>query len=205
MCIWKSRSSGWYMTRFRTEGICVAERVRSFSVSGSSASRVVTYIAQQAEHHKHVTFMEEFAAFLKLHGIQQDPRDRERIVCPGASTDGRAIDHTLHGIALQSLCGALILQGVFSTGLSRLRRACAVAKTIRPFGAPLICGTDYSTFAGFTRLLRCKPWATLNRPPSTISQVSVTQSPYFQCSTSSFPNLSISISLVAFPPRSVHM
>lgn len=40
----------------------------AFSVSRSNRDEVERYIANQEEHHKHVTFQEEFLAFLKRHG-----------------------------------------------------------------------------------------------------------------------------------------
>jgi hypothetical protein len=46
----------------------------AFSVSQSSASAVVKYIQRQAEHHKRLTFQEEFLAFLKKNNIGYDPR-----------------------------------------------------------------------------------------------------------------------------------
>jgi hypothetical protein len=35
---------------------------------------VERYIANQEEHHRHVTFQEEFEAFLKRHSVAYDPR-----------------------------------------------------------------------------------------------------------------------------------
>jgi REP element-mobilizing transposase RayT len=46
----------------------------AFSVSRSSAEEVERYIAQQEEHHRHVSFQEEFLAFLKRHGVAYDER-----------------------------------------------------------------------------------------------------------------------------------
>ena len=46
----------------------------AFSVSQSSAEAVRQYIAGQEEHHRHVSFQEEFVAFLKRHGIAYDDR-----------------------------------------------------------------------------------------------------------------------------------
>ena len=46
----------------------------AFSVSRSNASAVEKYIAGQEEHHRHVTFQDEFVAFLKRHGIQFDSK-----------------------------------------------------------------------------------------------------------------------------------
>lgn len=46
----------------------------AFSVSQSQADGVSEYIDRQEEHHKRMTFQEEFLALLKRHGISYDPR-----------------------------------------------------------------------------------------------------------------------------------
>jgi putative NIF3 family GTP cyclohydrolase 1 type 2 len=46
----------------------------SFSVSSSRKDSVVRYIAGQKEHHKMVTFKEEFITFLEKCNIQYDER-----------------------------------------------------------------------------------------------------------------------------------
>ena len=46
----------------------------AFSVSQSNRAEVAKYIAGQEEHHRHVSFQEEFLAFLKRHGIAYDER-----------------------------------------------------------------------------------------------------------------------------------
>jgi REP element-mobilizing transposase RayT len=46
----------------------------AFSVSQSNVSEVVNYIRCQEEHHKKLTFQEEFLAFLKKNNIAYDPR-----------------------------------------------------------------------------------------------------------------------------------
>jgi REP element-mobilizing transposase RayT len=46
----------------------------AFSVSQSNRAEVEKYIANQEEHHRHVSFQEEFLAFLKRHGIAYDER-----------------------------------------------------------------------------------------------------------------------------------
>ena len=45
-----------------------------FSVSESNVPSVSRYIADQEEHHKKVSFKEEFVAFLKNHGIEYNER-----------------------------------------------------------------------------------------------------------------------------------
>jgi REP element-mobilizing transposase RayT len=44
----------------------------AFSVSQSNVPAVSAYIAHQEEHHRKVTFKEEFVTFLKKHGIEYD-------------------------------------------------------------------------------------------------------------------------------------
>jgi len=46
----------------------------AFSVSKSTAPEVIRYIARQREHHRKMTFQEEFIAFLKKHEIEYDPK-----------------------------------------------------------------------------------------------------------------------------------
>jgi putative transposase len=46
----------------------------AFSVSKSNVEAVSAYIAHQEEHHKTMTFQEEFIAFLTRHGIEYDER-----------------------------------------------------------------------------------------------------------------------------------
>jgi putative transposase len=46
----------------------------AFSVSESSRQEVIKYIAAQEEHHRTITFEEEFVTFLKKHHIQYDPK-----------------------------------------------------------------------------------------------------------------------------------
>ena len=41
----------------------------------SRAADVADYIAAQEEHHRQVSFQEEFLSFLKKHGIEYDTRD----------------------------------------------------------------------------------------------------------------------------------
>jgi REP element-mobilizing transposase RayT len=45
-----------------------------FSVSKSSVPRVEAYIENQKEHHRSMTFQEEFVQMLKKHGIEYDER-----------------------------------------------------------------------------------------------------------------------------------
>src|SRR5439155_20498647 len=46
----------------------------AFSVSQSNVPVVKTYIANQEEHHRKVTFQDEFREFLRRHGVEWDER-----------------------------------------------------------------------------------------------------------------------------------
>lgn len=46
----------------------------AFSVSQSVVDKVVEYVSNQKEHHKKMTFEEEYIQFLKLHNIEYDER-----------------------------------------------------------------------------------------------------------------------------------
>jgi len=69
----KRTSSGWIkttsrrMSKFYWQG-----GYGSFSVSQSNLTDVICYIENQEEHHKRVTFQDEYRAFLKAYGIEFD-------------------------------------------------------------------------------------------------------------------------------------
>jgi putative transposase len=68
----KSNSSRW-----ATEGghrLAWQQGYGAFSVSASVVHTVVHYIGNQNEHHKRMSFDEEFLALLKKHGVNYDPR-----------------------------------------------------------------------------------------------------------------------------------
>lgn len=46
----------------------------AFSVSRSNVDNVTQYIANQEEHHRRLSFQDEFVEFLKRHEIEFDPR-----------------------------------------------------------------------------------------------------------------------------------
>ena len=72
---WKSLSSGWVHETFPDEAdFAWQEGYGAFSVSRSNVPQVAAYIANQAEHHRRMTFEDEFVALLKRHGIEYDPR-----------------------------------------------------------------------------------------------------------------------------------
>ena len=45
----------------------------AFSVSYSLRNRVKSYITNQADHHRRLSFREEYMAFLDRHSIEYDP------------------------------------------------------------------------------------------------------------------------------------
>lgn len=70
---WKALSSKWVHETFPNEAdFSWQEGYGAFSVSQSNVSQVASYIEQQAEHHKKMTFEEEFVALLKRHNIAYD-------------------------------------------------------------------------------------------------------------------------------------
>ena len=71
----KRTSSGWIkqawpkVAKFHWQGGYAA-----FSVSQSNLMGVIRYIENQEEHHKHVTFQDEYRAFLNAYGVEFDER-----------------------------------------------------------------------------------------------------------------------------------
>ena len=71
---WKSLSSGWVHKEFAEHrAFGWQPGYGAFSVSQSNADAVRAYIARQEEHHRRVTFEEEYRAFLDRHGLSYDP------------------------------------------------------------------------------------------------------------------------------------
>ena len=71
----KSNSSRWiHENQPKLSGFQWQKKYGAFSVSESSLEEVKSYIARQKEHHRHVSFQEEFQSFLKKHGIEFDDR-----------------------------------------------------------------------------------------------------------------------------------
>ena len=46
----------------------------AFSVSQSHLDQVIRYVERQEEHHKRVTFQDEFRAFLERYNVEYDER-----------------------------------------------------------------------------------------------------------------------------------
>lgn len=71
----KRNSSRWIKTlspRYRS--FAWQGGYAAFSVSRSVVDKVVRYVNNQKEHHKKLTFEEEYIKFLKLHNIDYDER-----------------------------------------------------------------------------------------------------------------------------------
>ena len=73
MRVLKTNSSRWVHEELHQQ-FAWQSGYGAFSVSHSNAEQVRLYIANQQEHHKTVSFQEEFIAFLKRHEIPYDPR-----------------------------------------------------------------------------------------------------------------------------------
>ena len=71
----KANASGWVRKTFAGRREFKWQTgYGAFSVSVSQRDKVLTYIANQEEHHRKVSFKEEFIGFLKKHGIAYDER-----------------------------------------------------------------------------------------------------------------------------------
>ncbi len=71
----KGGSLLWMHDTFPTaRGFAWQEGYGAFSISVSHVKDTTAYIHGQAEHHRKVSFQDEFRAFLKKHGIEYDER-----------------------------------------------------------------------------------------------------------------------------------
>ncbi len=71
----KSSSSKWiHETTPELRGFAWQAGYAAFAVSYSHVETVKQYIATQADHHRTVTFQEEFLAFLRRHDLEFDER-----------------------------------------------------------------------------------------------------------------------------------
>jgi REP element-mobilizing transposase RayT len=71
----KANSSRWVHETFPAlRAFAWQSGYAAFSVSQSNADAVRAYIAGQEEHHRHVSFREEYIQFLERHGIAYDER-----------------------------------------------------------------------------------------------------------------------------------
>jgi REP element-mobilizing transposase RayT len=71
----KANSSKWVHEEFpERSAFAWQSGYGAFSVSQSNVDLVRQYIAHQEEHHRTMSFQEEYVAFLKRHGIAYDER-----------------------------------------------------------------------------------------------------------------------------------
>ena len=71
----KANSSGWISRTFKVAaGFEWQEGYGAFTVSESQLSKVRRYIERQEEHHRRVSFLDEFKVLLKAHGLPFDER-----------------------------------------------------------------------------------------------------------------------------------
>src|SRR3974377_619673 len=70
----KTNSSRWVHEQFPQRRLFGWQAgYAAFTVSGSRREEVRRYIVTQQEHHRKVSFEDEFAAFLRKHGLAYDP------------------------------------------------------------------------------------------------------------------------------------
>lgn len=71
----KADSTGWVHKNFKDQKAFAWQiGYGAFSVSQSNVVQLEKYIANQEEHHKRVSFQEEFVSFLKKHELPFDER-----------------------------------------------------------------------------------------------------------------------------------
>ncbi|MGF7140925.1 IS200/IS605 family transposase [Roseimarinus sediminis] len=71
----KKRSSKWIKTIDQRYAFFYwQDGYGAFSVSADAVNKVIAYIQNQKEHHKRVSFQDEFRAFLKEYGVEYDER-----------------------------------------------------------------------------------------------------------------------------------
>jgi len=71
----KKSSSKWIKTKDESfRGFYWQSGYGAFSVSPSKVDSVKSYIASQPEHHRKMTFQEEFRKILQKHGLEYDER-----------------------------------------------------------------------------------------------------------------------------------
>ena len=71
----KGGSSKWVHDTFpKHHNFAWQEGYGAFSIGISQIDRTIMYIQSQAEHHRKLTFQEEFLQILKKHGIEYDER-----------------------------------------------------------------------------------------------------------------------------------
>jgi REP element-mobilizing transposase RayT len=71
----KKQSSKWIKTKGHSySNFYWQDGYGIFSVNPTETDMVIDYIQKQNEHHKHISFQDEFVAFLKKYHIEYDER-----------------------------------------------------------------------------------------------------------------------------------
>jgi putative transposase len=71
----KGGSSKWVHETFPDQWLFAwQEEYGAFSVSVSQLDKTIAYVRNQPEHHRKMTFQEEFLMLLKKHGVEYDAR-----------------------------------------------------------------------------------------------------------------------------------
>jgi len=74
MRLMKTNSSRWAHQKWPAAKFSWQTGYGAFSVSRSNVAQVLKYIKEQEEHHKRISFQEEFLALLQRHGVEYDER-----------------------------------------------------------------------------------------------------------------------------------
>ncbi len=70
----KADSSGWIKDTFSLPDFAWQTGYAAFTVSKSGIPAVRAYIARQEDHHRRISFQEEYLEFLKRHEVEYDDR-----------------------------------------------------------------------------------------------------------------------------------
>ena len=70
----KSNSSGWIHSELALPEFHWQDGYGAFAVSYSNIDQVKSYLANQEQHHRRISFQEEFLEFLRRHDLEWDER-----------------------------------------------------------------------------------------------------------------------------------
>ena len=71
----KKRSSKWVKTKGKSySNFYWQDGYGIFSINPTETDKVIDYIQEQDKHHKHMSFQDEFRAFLKKYNVKYDER-----------------------------------------------------------------------------------------------------------------------------------
>ena len=71
----KKQSSKWIKTKGHSySNFYWQDGYGIFSVNSTETGKVIDYIQRQQEHHKHISYQDEFVAFLKKYHVEYDER-----------------------------------------------------------------------------------------------------------------------------------